>query len=244
MKLSILFLSYCKTPKQIIMKARLTLLSILSLGFVGLFAQGSIEGNLKDDSGDALSFANVVVKQNGAQISGVSADITGYYFIDMLKEGKYELTVSAVGYQTTTAIIEVKNRETLAFNPTINTGIELKPTIVKHVKETTFFQRDAPNVVVRDAKVFTETKKKALSQILSLEKGTITDKDGNTSFRGSRPGQGAYYVDGMRIAGPLGIPTASIQKLEIYNGGMPARYGNSTSAVIVIETKSVFDYFD
>ena len=60
----------------------------------------------------------------------------------------------------------------------------------------------------------------------------------------SRPGQGAYYVDGMRLDGSLDIPTAAIYSMKIHNGGIPAAFGNTTSAVVVIETKSYYNMFE
>jgi hypothetical protein len=43
------------------------------------------------------------------------------------------------------------------------------------------------------------------------------------------------------ITGDIGIPGQAIGSLKVYTGGVPARYGDLSGGVIVVETKSYFD---
>ncbi|MGB1316150.1 MAG: carboxypeptidase regulatory-like domain-containing protein [Chitinophagales bacterium] len=226
------------------MKAKGILLAILSISLLNIFAQGSLEGNLKNDKGEALELANVALYQNGELVTGTSSDFEGYYFLDNLKEGTYEVVVLHSGAKSNKYLVKIKDRETFAFNTTF-TPVNLIDAVTKtHVVETEFFRRAEPTVKIRKAEDFAETGIKQTNKLIALETSTVVDKEGNVSFRGSRPGQGAYYVDGMRLDGSLDIPTAAIYSMKIHNGGIPAAFGNTTSAVVVIETKSYYNMFE
>ena len=48
-----------------------------------------------------------------------------------------------------------------------------------------------------------------------------------------------YFLDGMKITGSLpSVPSAGIARMDVYTGGVPAKYGDFTGGVVVIETKS------
>jgi len=49
----------------------------------------------------------------------------------------------------------------------------------------------------------------------------------------------ATFLDGVKIAGAVpNIPPSAISSVSVYTGGLPARYGDVTGGVVVIETKS------
>jgi len=61
-------------------------------------------------------------------------------------------------------------------------------------------------------------------------------------FRGERSQAVLYIVDGVKtMDGRLGIPGSAIGHLTVYSGGVPAKYGDFTGGVVVIETQSYFD---
>ncbi len=61
-------------------------------------------------------------------------------------------------------------------------------------------------------------------------------------FRNPRRVNFGYYVDGMRHGDSLrGVLGSSIGSIAVYVGGIPAKYGDYTDGVVVIETKSYFD---
>ena len=39
------------------------------------------------------------------------------------------------------------------------------------------------------------------------------------------------------------IPGAALRGLEAYTGGIPAKYGDTTGGVVVLETKGYFDLY-
>ena len=66
----------------------------------GLFAQGTVEGILKDsETGEPLLFANVVFYQAGVFKYGVQTDFDGAFRIPDVQAGIYEVELKYVGYR-------------------------------------------------------------------------------------------------------------------------------------------------
>lgn len=89
--------------------------------------QGAIRGKLSDkETGEALPFVNIILMQNGKQISGGSTDFDGNYQINPVAAGVYDIQVSFVGYNK--KIIEdisVLANQTRFLNIELESGIEL-----------------------------------------------------------------------------------------------------------------------
>ena len=87
------------------------------------FAQnGSISGTILDETNSPLIGANIVIKNT---VIGTASDADGKFFINNLKNGKYFLEVSMVGYQkfiSDEIIIIISNDNT-------NLSITLKPAV-------------------------------------------------------------------------------------------------------------------
>jgi hypothetical protein len=77
--------------------------------------------------------------------------------------------------------------------------------------------------------------------VSSLTTDVKVADDGSLVFRGARKGDMIYMVDGMKILGDLSIPSASISRMMVYSGGLPANYGDTMGGVVVMETKSYFE---
>jgi outer membrane receptor for ferrienterochelin and colicin len=74
-----------------------------------------------------------------------------------------------------------------------------------------------------------------------VKKGT----DGELYFRGSRTGAVQYNIDGVKMgANAARIPSSAIGSISVYTGGLPAKYGDTTGGVVVIETKSYMDLYN
>lgn len=67
------------------------------------------------------------------------------------------------------------------------------------------------------------------------------DDDGQLFIRGSRGGDLVYFIDGVKMGDVQPIPSAAIGGMTIYTSAIPAKYGDTTGGVIIMETKSYFD---
>lgn len=64
------------------------------------FYPGVVRGTIVDaKTGEALPFVNVVLKRNGKKEAVATTDFDGYFVINMIPAGEYELEVSYVGYK-------------------------------------------------------------------------------------------------------------------------------------------------
>lgn len=215
------------------------MMSIISFG---MFAQGTLDGYLKNEDDKPLEFANVVLKQNNEIVIVVSSDIDGYYIVENLKEGKYEVTIEIQGKTSDSKIITISNKDVYSFNLAMNTTNEIKPIIIKAYPS--LFRKDKPTIIEYKSATIDQSGKKDLAKVLESGSSITKDKDGNMSFRGSRPGSASYVVDGIPVNGVLNIPTSAIYSMRVYTSGIPAKFGNATGAIIEVRTKSYFDFFN
>ena len=80
--------------------------------------------------------------------------------------------------------------------------------------------------------------------ITSMSSSVRQTADGSLVFRGARKGDMIYMIDGVKVTGDAGqIPSVSIGYMQVYTGGLPAKYGDTLGGVVVIESKSYFDLY-
>lgn len=70
----------------------------------------------------------------------------------------------------------------------------------------------------------------------------LTD-DGELVFRGARKGDMLYIMDGIKSDKVGTVPSCAIGRMMVYSGGLPAKYGDTTGGVVVMETLSYFDLY-
>ena len=68
-------------------------------------------------------------------------------------------------------------------------------------------------------------------------------EDGELVFRGARKGDMIYLIDGVKTRDAGSLPGVSIGRMQVYTGGLPAKYGDTLGGVVVIESKSYFDLY-
>ncbi|NVK63563.1 MAG: TonB-dependent receptor plug domain-containing protein [Flavobacteriales bacterium] len=80
--------------------------------------------------------------------------------------------------------------------------------------------------------------------VTSMSSNVQQTADGSLVFRGARKGDMIYMVDGVKVRGDVGqIPSVAIGYMQVYTGGLPAKYGDTLGGVVVIESKSYFDLY-
>ena len=65
---------------------------------VGGGPNGRLKGRIKDDTGEAVPFANIIIEKGGTQIGGSSSDFDGDYDINPIPPGTYDLKASCIGF--------------------------------------------------------------------------------------------------------------------------------------------------
>jgi len=202
------------------------------------FSQGNIQGIVKDSiSNEVLSFASIGLKQNGKILSSTITDADGHFFIDNIPNGEYTLILSYVGKQkafTNISVLSGTSNFTLEIDLTNRLGV----VTVKGIPGLIMPER----IDKYDSEILVNLGIINIIEIESIGSAQVETPNG-ISYKGARPGTSVYYIDGMRTYGDLYIPMSAVESVVVYNCGIPAQYGNTTSAVIVVETKSWLDYY-
>ena len=80
--------------------------------------------------------------------------------------------------------------------------------------------------------------------VTSISSNVRQTADGSLVIRGARKGDMIYMVDGIKVREDAGqIPSAGIGYMQVYTGGLPAKYGDTLGGVVVVESKSYFDLY-
>ncbi len=206
---------------------------------------GEIHGRIIDYvTKESLPYATVSTHY-GDQLLGTTSDEDGRFKLKPLQPGKYAIQINYLGFTPKTIFdIEVTPGKIYFMKDVeISSNNELPLFVITGIK---LMDIDEPNtIVIKAAQLKHNVLLKNPSKLIgSITPELKTDENGQFIVRGSRAGSSVTYVDGMKITGGLGnLPGSSIKTISVYTGGIPAKYGDVTGGVVVIETKSYFDYF-
>lgn len=228
---------------------KLWFLATLFMCIFGVNAQGygEIRGYVKNTLLEPVPFAVVKVLQGTQLIGGAIADENGQYHYKPLVPGNYELLVMDPGHQT-----QPVNKIKVIPNEATYVDVTLNPNTLETVNVVAKPIDYAPGGV--DKTMFTMisidskdlnvnagyTRGDIKGALENLVSDVVRTPDGEVHFRGSRGDASAYFVDGVRCLTMNTIPGLAIENLTVFSGGVPAMYGDVTSGLVIITTKSYF----
>jgi hypothetical protein len=211
-----------------------------------MFAQlGEIKGFVKDKSTDEPLWNVSVYVETGGNLVGDAADFDGKFTIKPLKPGKYTVIAKMAGYSPMKIQnVQITSDKITYVNIDMEESAEKLPEfkLVEHV--IPLISKDEPHVqMITAGELKQSVNRNDPIQIVGTMPGIqLADNGKDVYVRGSRPQSTQFITDGMKsITGDMGIPGQAIGSLKVYTGGVPARYGDVTGGVIVVETKSYFD---
>lgn len=206
-----------------------------------LFAQtGEITGRITDaDSKEGVSFATVVLLQNGTEKGGAITDFDGYFSIKPIDPGTYDIRGTSIGYNESGQDgIYVQADQIVTVNLTMSSGKDLP--VIK-IYEKPLIQ---PGVTAVEKTVGKDEIKKLattasdINNIVGTQGGVFQRDDGDgINVAGLRDYSNKYYVDGIPMRGSLSLPQGSIEQLTVVTGGIAAKYGDATGGIISITTR-------
>ena len=221
---------------------------------------GSLTGNVKDETGEALFAANVTVK--GPAIEGVRGAITneqGVYRIDRLPSGTYEITISYIGYETLVATgIEIRAGESTTRDFKLTAVALIGQQVVVSASRKQEKALDAPASIatidaaeIRDRAVLSPTEHvKALPGVdfskTGISQSNMVVRGFNNVFSGTLltlVDNRIARIPSLRLNAFDFIPITGddIDRIEVVLGPGSALYGpNSANGVMHIITRSPF----
>jgi len=213
------------------------LLIVISGSLVYAGTTGKIAGKITDSqTGEAVVGANIIIE---GTYMGAAADVDGYFYINNITPGDYNVVISAIGYdkvlvEKVPVKIDLTYRLDIKMSPKAVNAKEVvitasRPLVQKDLTSTSV------TVSANDIKMMPV---ESVGQIINLQAGVV-----GGHFRGGRSGEVAYLVDGMSVTDaydgslPLQVENSSIREMEVISGTFNAEYGQAMSGVVNIVTQ-------
>lgn len=221
---------------------------MFSLGLMSQASFGEIVGKVyESENDDTPAFdATVWVELSGSKMRS-KVDMDGRFKITAVPPGRYELNAVYMGDSLPNPI-----------------NLEVKPDGITNIGDLYILDRvqmaDIVEVVavldplidfgdVGISRISTEdvarspVRNNAKELIVSYNSEIKMDNNGDLTIRGARAGDLVYFLDGVKLDDVKSVPSAAIQGVTVYSSAIPAKYGDTTGGVIIMETKSYSDLY-
>jgi hypothetical protein len=231
------------------------LVAFLVIFFLGLSlhsnAQSSgsatINGTVVDPSGAVVANATVEISNPVSAFERFTkSDSSGAFSFPNVPFNPYHLTVNASGFAASAQDVEVRSVVPLHVKLTLQVAGSSTAVTVEAggdlVENDPTFHTDVDRGLFD--KLPLESKSSSLSSLVTLSSPGIA-ADSNGLFHGMGDhAQNSFSVDGQPITDQQSkvfsnqIPLDAVQSLEVIDGAPPAEYGEKTSVVINVTTRS------
>lgn len=209
---------------------------------------GEIKGTVKDKTNGETMPGVTVYIETGGNMQGTATDIDGQFTIKPVKTGKHTVFFSSMGYKKKKVVDVIVSSDKITF---VNTDLDIAVNtfddfvVEAEMHDIPLIEPDEPGVQHIIPKEFKRSplRFEPIKAIVSMTAGLTLAPNGKDVYvRGSRPQSTQFITDGIKsITGDIGIPGQAVGNIKVYTGGVPARYGDVTGGVIVVETKSYYD---
>jgi hypothetical protein len=209
---------------------------------------GSVEGTVKDPSGAAVANATVEISNPVSSFErSVTTGADGSFRFTNVPFNPYHVVVTAEGFATYTQDVEVRSTVPTGVQIALKLGTAATSVTVEasggDLMETeSTFHTDVDQGLINRLPL--ESSSSSVTSLVTLvSPGVAADSNGNMHGLGDHA-QNSFSVDGQAITDQTSkvfsnqIPADSIQSLEVISGAPPAEFGDKTSLVIKVTTRS------
>ena len=230
----------------VVLGAGLLLFTAPSWGQLG--NSGSIEGVVKDPTGSSIPGAAVEISN---PVSGfhreATTDTDGAFRFVNVPFNPYHMVVAASGFNSFTQDVDVRSTVPLNVQISLKVGTAIASVTVEAnggdlIETEPSFHTDVDTGLTERLPL--ESQSSSVSSLVTLATpGVVADSNGLFHGLGDHA-ENSFSVDGQPITDQQSkvfsnqIPLDSIQSIEAVSGGPPAEYGDKTSLVIKVTTKS------
>src|SRR6266851_1278910 len=227
---------------------------ILSLcfGAIPVSAQlgnsGSLVGVVKDESGGVVAGAKVEVAN---PVSGFKRELVtdsdGNFRLTNVPFNPYHMNVIMAGFEQYSQDLDVRSTVPTILQITLKLGTETTSVTVTEkgadlIETESTFHTDVDQAIIDRLPL--ESASSSVTNLVTLvSPGVAADSNGNMHGLGDHA-QNSFSVDGQSITDQTSkvfsnqIPADSIQSIEVISGAPPAEFGDKTSLVIKVTTRS------
>jgi len=219
----------------------LLLLSLLTWSTAGVFAQGTVKGNVLDKgANEALQFVNATVSRQGESkiLKGGITDERGAFRISGLENGNYTLTLSFMGYKTLRRNFTISSEKKM-----VSYGRLYMSEDSQMLGEVTVTGQRSSMKLEVDRKSFDVSQQiinagGAAADVLENIPSVEVDNDGNISLRGNTSvevwinGKASGLTSDNRAEILQQLPAESIERIEVIDNPS-AKFSAEGSAGII-----------
>jgi len=228
-----------------------------ALFFVSLFAirvsaqsknSASITGTVLDPSGAVVPGATIVIQNPVSQFErSVSTDNSGAFSISNIPFNPYHMTVTGSGFAAFVQDLDLRSPVPVSLKISLQVGTAVQTVTVEGngadlIENVPTFHTDIDRGMFD--KLPLESASSSVSSLVTLASPGIS-ADSNGLFHGlGDHAENSFSLDGQPITDQQSkvfsnqIPLDSIQSLEVISGAPPAEFGDKTSVVIQVTTRS------
>jgi hypothetical protein len=209
-------------------------------------SSGTITGTVTDPTGAVLPGATVTIENPVSQYEqSAKTDSAGHFQFTNVPFNAYHLTVKMTGFSSLAKDVAVRSATPVAVPVTLSLGAAA--TTVQVTSED--LVNNAANMDTDiDRKAFgeipLESQSSGLSSLVTLSTPGVT-ADSNGMFHGlGDHAENSFSVDGQPITDQQSkafsnqLPDTAVQSMQVIEGAPPAEYGDKTSLVIQVTTRS------
>ena len=211
-------------------------------------SSGSVSGVVKDPSGGVLAGAKVEIAD---PVSGynreTSTGAAGDFRFTNVPFNPYHLAVTAKGFAQSSQDVEVRSVVPISLDISLKLSTSTENITVEASGADLVETESTPHTDMdRDLfdKLPLESKSSSVSSLVTLASpGVVADSNGLFHGLGDHA-ENSFSVDGQPITDQQSkvfsnqIPVDSIQSMEVISGAPPAEFGDKTSLIIKVTTRS------
>jgi hypothetical protein len=207
----------------------------------------TVSGTVTDPTGAVIPGATVSIHNPVSQYERtIKTDKAGHFQFPNVPFNQYHLTVTMAGFSNAAQDVSVNSVVPVTANVALTLGAEANTVIVTGGEDLVENDSTMHTDIDRDLiqKLPLESASSSVSSLVTLSSPGVT-ADSNGLFHGMGDhAENSFSVDGQPITDQQSkvfsnqIPSNSIQSLEVIDGAPPAEYGDKTSLVIKVTTRS------
>tara|TARA_B110001450_G_scaffold51289_1_gene47851 strand:- start:225 stop:2651 length:2427 start_codon:yes stop_codon:yes gene_type:complete len=219
------------------------LMPILAIG-----QTATIKGVILNVQYQPIQGANVTSGSNGT-----ITNLNGFYSLKIPSNIDVGIKISHLNYKFTEATFNLKNGETLEFNPVLNDSYEqIETVVIKGSK-----RKDLEGITTISPQIIRSIKgaQPGVENLLKTLPGVNITNELSTQYsvRGGNFDENLVYVNEIEVYRPFlvrsgqqeglsFVNTAMVQNLDFSAGGFQAKYGDKLSSVLDITYRTPIDF--
>ncbi len=215
---------------------------------------GTVQGRITTDAGAAVFAAAVQIFRPGSDeaLRATETDRVGYYRLEDVSPGRYELQAGRLGFELRVVTIDVRAGEVETVDITMTeSALELEgiSVDVERSRERARFEDrvglTSQEITGADLDRIPGIAEADPVRAVAVLPGVVTTSDFSSAFnvRGGSADQNLILLDGLPVFNPFHLGgffsvfnADMVERAELFAGGFPSEYGGRVSSVLAIES--------